>query len=82
MTWSKALSTATAHKALGAVLPRRLDTRSLGFQTRCFQECDDISIELGVAVRDDVTIGGSLGKSLTQLLDHPVRRGMGSDVEV
>src|SRR4051794_19030008 len=77
------LSTATAHKALGdAVLPRRPDTRSLGFQTRCLQQCDDVRIEGGVAVEDDVTVPGAFGKSLTQLLDHPLRRRMGSDVEV
>ena len=77
------LSTATSHKALGdAVLPRCLDTGPLGFQPRCFQEFDYFGIELGVAVEDDVTIRGRLGKSFPQLLDHPLRRRMGSNIEM
>ena len=65
-----------------SVLPGRLDARSLGFQTRCFQECDDFTVELRVAVEDDVTIRGSLGKSLTQLLDNPLRSRVSCCVEV
>ena len=60
----------------------RLDTCSLGFQTRCVQESDDFAVELRVAVEDDVTIPGSLGKSLTQLLDRPFCSRVSRCVEV
>ena len=77
------LAAATSHPAFrDSILPGRLDARSLGFQTRCVQECDDFTVELRVAVEDGVTIRGSLGKSLTQLLDNPRRSWMACDVEV
>jgi hypothetical protein len=65
-----------------AILPGRLDAGSFGLQTRRPQEVDDVLIELRVAIQNDVTIRSRLRKSLSQLLDHPLRGRAGGDVEV
>jgi hypothetical protein len=77
------LAPATSDPALGnSVLPGRVDARRFGFQTCCLQECNDICVKPRVAVKDDIAIRGSFGKSFAQLLDNPVRSRVTSDVEV
>jgi hypothetical protein len=77
------LAAATSDPAFrDSILPGRLDARPLGFQTRCPQERDDITVELRVAIQDDVTVRVSLGKGLTRLLDDPLRSRVSGHVEV
>ncbi len=45
-----------------AVLPRRCDARPLGLETRRLEEVDNIGIEFGVAIEDDITVRACLGK--------------------
>ncbi len=77
------LPSATSHPAFrDPILPRRLSTRSLRFQTRSLQKGDHVGIERRVPVQNHVAVWTSLGKGLTQLLDDPFRRQMSSHVEV
>ena len=79
----KDLAPATAHPPLRhTILPGRPWARSLGLQTRCPQETDDVSVELRVPVEDDVTVRHRLGESFPQLLHDPLRRRMWCDVEM
>ena len=65
----------TSHPSFGdPVLPRRLDARPFGFQTRRLQKRRHVSIEFRVVVEDYVSVRGSFGKRFAQLLDDPIRR--------
>src|SRR5258708_34001154 len=75
------LAAATSHPSFReAILPRRLNTRPLRFETRCLQEGDDIPIEFRVVIQDGTTIRASLGKRFPQLLHYPIDGRMPSDV--
>ena len=77
------LAAATPHPAFrNPVLPGRPDARALGLQPCRLQESDDVGVELRIAVQDGVPIGAGVGERFAQLLDHPFRRGMASDVKV
>ena len=77
------LAAATAHPALRqAILPWRLDARPLRPQTRRLQELDDLMVEHRISIRDHITIWRCVQKRFAQLLDHPGRGGVLSDVEV
>ena len=77
------LPTTTPHPAFGyAVLPRRPDTGAFGLQTRRLQESDDVGVKLRIAIQDGVPIGSGIGERLAQLLNHPFRSRMASDVKV
>ena len=65
-----------------AVLPRTPKARSLGAQTSCLKEGNNIGIELCVTIQDDVTVRTGFGESLTQLLDDPFGSRMRGDVEM
>src|SRR6266511_5183565 len=66
----------------GSILPGRLDAGPFWLQTRRLQKRRDLSIEFGIAVQDNVTVWASFRKGLPQLLDHPLRIRMSSDVQV
>jgi hypothetical protein len=77
------LAAAASDPALrNPVLPRCLNTGALRLKAGCLQEGDHIGIEFGVVVKDDISIGISLGKRFTQLLNDPIGGRMTSDVEV
>ena len=77
------LAPATSHLSFrDSILPGRPWARSLGLQTRCPQETDDVSVELRVPVEDDVTVRHRLGESFPQLLHDPLRRRVLRDVEM
>lgn len=65
-----------------AVLPRTSNARSLGAQTSCLKEGNNIAIELRITIQDDVTVRTGFGESLTQLLDDPFGSRMRGDVEM
>src|SRR5438045_3621233 len=77
------LSAATSNPAFrGSILPGRLDARPLRLQTRRLQKRDDGGIELRIAVQDHITVWTNFRESLAQLLDHPLRTGMSSNVQM
>jgi hypothetical protein len=77
------LSPAASDPPFGeSILPRRLDARPLGFQTRRLQERDHLIVEFRVSIQDHIAIRGRLGKCFAQLLDNPVRVRVLSHVEV
>ena len=77
------LSATTADPSFrDSVLPGRLNARPLRFQTRRLQKCDDRGIEFRIAIQNRVTVRASFRKSLTQLLNDPLRTRMSSDVEM
>ncbi len=77
------LAAATSDPALrNPVLPRRPNTGALVLKAGGSQERDQISIEFGFVVKVDLSIGTSLRKCFTQLLNDPIVRWMTSDVEV
>ena len=77
------LSPATANPAFGdSILPGRLRARSLRLQTGRLQKRHHFTVELGVAIEDDITIRASFGQGLAQLLDDPIRSGVSRHIEV
>jgi hypothetical protein len=63
------LSTATSNPAFrNSVLPTCLDACALWLQTPCVEQLDDIDIEFGVVVEDDVPVWTRFGKRFPQLL--------------
>ena len=75
------LAAATSYPALGnAILPGRLDACPLGSQTRRLQEQEDLSVEFRIPVQNHVTVWSNVREGFTQLLDHPLRSRMSSDV--
>ena len=64
------------------VLPGQLEACSLGFQTRCLQEGDDLGIEFCVTVQNPVTVAAGLGEGFAELLDTSLRSRMSGHVEV
>jgi len=64
----------SSHPAFcNAMLPRRLNARPLGLQTRGVQKGDHVGIELCIPIQNDVTLRAGFGKGLPQLLDDPLR---------
>jgi hypothetical protein len=63
-------------------LPGRLDTRSLGVQPGRLQERDDLAVEDGIAIQDDVAMRTYVRKGLAQLLHDPLSRRVPGSVEV
>jgi len=59
-----------------------LNARSLGLQPCALQESNDLPIEFGITVENDITIWSCFGEYLAQLLHNPVCGGMPTDVEV
>ena len=57
-----------------AILPRRLDARLPGLQTRCLQKGDDIAIEFRIAVEDDVTIWACFRETPPAVVARPTRQ--------
>src|SRR5215471_15108604 len=72
-----------SHPSLGnPVLPRRLNTRPLRFQTRRLQKGDHIGVVFFFSSRRRHTRWTSLGKGLPQLLHHPLGCRVSRDIEV
>ena len=77
------LAATTAHPAFRhPVLPRRPDAGAFGLQARRLQESDDVGVKLRIAIQDGIPIGAVIGECLAQLLNHPFRSRMASDVKV
>ena len=75
------LSPTASHPPFGdAVLPGRSDARPLRLEPRILEEVDDVSVEFGVPIEDDVAIRSGFGKRFAQLLDDPCRIGVSGDV--
>ena len=74
---------AIADESLGyTVLPRALKTGLFGLDAEALDRADDFVIEVRVAVEDEVSRRGVVGKSFAQLLDHPRARWVFGDVAV
>lgn len=66
------VSPAIADEALRhSVLPRTAETSSLGFDPETLDGGDDLCVEVGGAVEDQMLRSRAIRKSLTQLLYHP-----------
>src|SRR5688572_29158616 len=76
----KHFAAATSYPAFRyAILPGRLDARSLGCQSRCLQKHDDISVEFRISVQNHISIRAGFWKGLAQLLHNPLCGRMSSD---
>jgi hypothetical protein len=79
----KQLSAATSDPPFrDSVLPWCLNACPHRLQTSALQKTDHFSIELCVSIEDHVAIRPSFWEYFTQLLEHPFRCGMASDVAV
>ena len=77
------LATAAADPPLrGSVLPWAAKRSANGFCARCLDELDDRSVKAEVAVADEISRSGVVGKRLTQLLNSPSRRRVEGGIEV
>ena len=57
-----------------AVLPRRCDARPLGLESCRLEEVDNIGIEFGVAIEDDVTVRACPRKRFLAVVGRPTLR--------
>jgi hypothetical protein len=67
------LAASTADPAFSdSILPRAPQTRSYRFNAARLQEAENLSTELCVVIKQDLTIVAGQRQSLAQLLDNPV----------
>jgi len=71
------VATTVADKTLcDAILPRALDTGSLGHNTEILDRVNDFRIEIAATVEDQILRSGVVGERVAQLLNHPRARRM------
>jgi hypothetical protein len=77
------LAAAASNPSFGrSVLPWGVNARAFNLQSRCLQEGNDVAVENGIVIQNDVAISSRLRKGFAKLLHDPICGRMLRDVEM